>query len=99
FGKSTILMNGEGIWLDGKHIGLQETEVEHENAHSDEIEMFEDSFQLVNQDGIPLANMKYVIVREDGSEESGETDKNGFTHILHTGNKSEILSIRATYDY
>ncbi|MFZ7158187.1 bacteriophage T4 gp5 trimerization domain-containing protein [Avibacterium gallinarum] len=28
FGKNTILMNEEGIWLDGVHIGMQETEVE-----------------------------------------------------------------------
>ncbi|MFZ7323585.1 hypothetical protein ACLSZQ_11160, partial [Avibacterium volantium] len=24
FGKNTILMNEEGIWLDGVHIGMQE---------------------------------------------------------------------------
>lgn len=28
FGKNTILMNEEGIWLDGVHIGMQETEIE-----------------------------------------------------------------------
>ncbi|MDY6215194.1 hypothetical protein, partial [Actinobacillus porcinus] len=31
FGKSTILMNKEGIWLDAVHIGLQEKEIEKEN--------------------------------------------------------------------
>ncbi|MCW9718670.1 MULTISPECIES: hypothetical protein [unclassified Avibacterium] len=28
FGKNTILMNEEGIWLDGVHIGMQEKELQ-----------------------------------------------------------------------
>ncbi|WP_053067706.1 type VI secretion system tip protein TssI/VgrG [Muribacter muris] len=33
FGQSTILMNGEGIWLDAVHIGMQEKDIElEENA-------------------------------------------------------------------
>ncbi|MDO4430887.1 MAG: hypothetical protein Q4B95_06285, partial [Lonepinella koalarum] len=100
FGKSTILINAEGIWLDAVHIGLQEKEIEKENFLGQNIEeIFEDKIQLVNQNNEPLVNMTYIITYKNGKEEKGITDNKGFTHIAKTGNNSEILSIRATYDY
>ena len=42
FGKNTILMNEEGIWLDGVHIGINEKNPQHQNA---EVEFDESELQ------------------------------------------------------
>ena len=41
-GKNTILMNEEGIWLDGVHIGINEKNPQHQNA---EVEFDESELQ------------------------------------------------------
>ena len=46
-------MNGEGIWLDGVHIGLQEREVEKENFLSQGVGPYSHSFVLQDKNGKP----------------------------------------------
>lgn len=47
----------------------------------------------------PIKNTKYIVTRADGSEESGVTDSNGYTHLISTSNSSEIISFKITHDY
>lgn len=61
--------------------------------------IFEDKFKLISQSGEALNNINYQIIKSDGSIENGTTDNNGFTHIVNTTHQSEIISIKATYDY
>ncbi|MBN6076135.1 hypothetical protein HYE59_00935, partial [Aggregatibacter actinomycetemcomitans] len=89
FGKSTILMNAEGIWLDGKHIGLQETEVEHENAHIDEKKAYSHRFILKDSEGKIRKNIAYIIRNGDEVIE-GHTDEEGYTETVYCENESEL---------
>ena len=89
FGKSTILMNAQGIWLDGKHIGLQETEVEHENVHIDEKKSYSHRFVLKDNEGKIRKNVAYIIRKGDEIIE-GHTDAEGCTEIVYAEDESEL---------
>lgn len=48
---------------------------------------------LTNSLGDPLANTRYLIVRQDGTEESGISDENGLTHRLAAHSQAEKFEI------
>ncbi|WP_053067753.1 type VI secretion system tip protein TssI/VgrG [Muribacter muris] len=54
FGQSTILMNAEGIWLDGKHIGMMEKNPVHQNSEM----TFQDANELMPDCLQSLAQLK-----------------------------------------
>lgn len=54
---------------------------------------FDAQCRLTNGLGDPLANTRYLIVRLDGSEESGITDENGLTHRLASHSQAEKFEI------
>lgn len=60
---------------------------------------FDDRYQLMSESGEPIKNTKYVVTKADGSEESGITDNDGYTHLISTSNSSEIISLKITHDY
>ncbi|MBN6077662.1 hypothetical protein HYE59_08990, partial [Aggregatibacter actinomycetemcomitans] len=99
FGKSTILMNGEGIWLDGKHIGLQETKLDlPRNPLSDLNNPLEYShyFVLVDPDSQqPLSNVPYIVRGENNLEIRGRTDREGRTEDIITTLKPQQLNFYA----
>ncbi|WP_133683689.1 PAAR domain-containing protein [Paludibacterium purpuratum] len=55
--------------------------------------MFNDKFQLRDEDDLPLANAEYTIFRADGSKESGKTDGSGHTHMIDDHKAAEIVAI------
>ncbi|UTH73983.1 PAAR domain-containing protein [Chromobacterium sp. IIBBL 290-4] len=55
--------------------------------------MFNDKYQLRDEDGQPLKNAEYTIIRADGSQESGKTDGSGHTHMLDDHKAAEIVAI------
>ncbi|WP_205772705.1 hypothetical protein, partial [Aggregatibacter actinomycetemcomitans] len=63
-----------------KHIGLQETEVEHENNTGGFEDQYQLQFQLTDENGRPHANKKFSIKLPSGEQE-GITDENGFTSV------------------
>ena len=89
FGKSTILMNGEGIWLDGVHIGLQEREVEKENFLSQGVGPYSHTFVLKDNEGHVRKNVSYIIKNGDEILE-GYTDSEGRTETVYCENESEL---------
>ncbi|CAE6881464.1 PAAR domain-containing protein [Ectopseudomonas khazarica] len=54
---------------------------------------FDAQYQLTNSLGDPLANTRYLIVRQDGREESGITDGQGMTHRLAAHGAAEPLEV------
>ena len=54
---------------------------------------FDAQYQLTNSLGDPLANTRYLIVRQDGSEEAGVTDAKGMTHRLAPHGAAESLEV------
>lgn len=83
FGKSTILMNEEGIWLDGKHIGLQEKDIVHENRKIREAAgKYSNKLDLYNIFGSPKEDIPYIVKNSEGEiiqegilDEMGRTDR------------------------
>ena len=61
--------------------------------------IFDDKYQIMSESDEPIKNTKYIVTRADGSEESGVTDSNGYTHLISTSNSSEIISLKITHDY
>ncbi|WP_426715335.1 PAAR domain-containing protein [Chromobacterium violaceum] len=55
--------------------------------------MFNDKYQLQDDDGQPLKNAEYTIIRADGSKENGKTDGNGHTHMIDDHKTAEIVAI------
>lgn len=54
---------------------------------------FDAQCQLLNGLGDPLVNTRYLIVRQDGTEEAGITDEQGLTHRLAPHSAAEPLEI------
>jgi uncharacterized protein (DUF2345 family) len=54
---------------------------------------FDEQFVLTDTTGKPMANSRYLLVREDGSEEEGVTDDQGLTHRLSRHKKAEKIDI------
>lgn len=54
---------------------------------------YDEQFQLKNSLGKPLANTKYLLVRQDGTRESGITDATGLTHRLVPHDGAETVEI------
>lgn len=54
---------------------------------------FDAQYRLTNSLGEPLANTRYLIVRQDGSEEAGVTDAQGMTHRLAPHGAAEPLEV------
>ncbi|MBN6078306.1 hypothetical protein HYE59_12450, partial [Aggregatibacter actinomycetemcomitans] len=82
FGKNTILMNGEGIWLDGKHIGLQETEVDKENFLTKGVQSYAHSFLLKDNRGNIYSDTPYIMIYDETTVE-GISDKGGCTEKVY----------------
>lgn len=57
-------------------------------------EFYDEKFQLMDgKSGLPLGNVEYAIVRQTGAIEHGSTDASGYTHLLSSTQKSEIVDI------
>ena len=54
---------------------------------------FDERFVLLNPEGRPLANRRYLLVRENGRQEGGVTDAQGLTHLLAQHNQAENVDI------
>ncbi|MOA30481.1 PAAR motif protein [compost metagenome] len=54
---------------------------------------FDAQCQLLNGLGSPLANTRYLIIRQDGTEESGVTDESGLTHRLASHRQAEKFEV------
>lgn len=54
---------------------------------------FDERFVLLNPEGRPLANRRYLLVRENGRQEGGITDAQGLTHLLAQHNQAENVDI------
>ena len=55
---------------------------------------FNDFFRLVDDEtGDPFAYCRYVAVRADGQKEFGETDAQGYTHLLSNTSQAEMIRI------
>ena len=89
FGKSTILMNKEGIWLDGVHIGLQEKEIEKKNFLSQGIGPYSHSFVLQDSNGNIYKNMPYTLTYGDKTIE-GITDEKGQTKTIYVEDEKDV---------
>ncbi|WP_293731126.1 type VI secretion system tip protein TssI/VgrG [uncultured Actinobacillus sp.] len=96
FGKSTILMNKEGIWLDAVHIGLQEKEIEKENFLNQGIGPYSHSFVLQDKNGNLHRNMPYVIT-QGNKIFKGISDDEGKTKTIYL-NESEQIDIKIDWD-
>ncbi len=70
FGTSTVLLDKDGVWLDGVHVGL------HERVQNNV------QFHMVDDDEVPYAHTKFTAQLPDGKEIKGITDKDGFTPIF-----------------
>ncbi|WP_253272419.1 PAAR domain-containing protein [Chromobacterium subtsugae] len=55
--------------------------------------LFNDKYQLHDEDGQPLRNAEYTIIRADGSQEHGTSDGSGYTHMIDDHSASEIVAI------
>lgn len=55
--------------------------------------LFNDKFQLRDEEGQPLKNAEYTIIRADGSKENGKTDGSGHTHMIDDHKAAEIVAI------
>ena len=54
-------------------------------------EYFDQAFIIINQEtNQPIPNCKYRIIRADGSIEEGESDEEGYTHIVKNLLEEEI---------
>ncbi|MBN6078307.1 hypothetical protein HYE59_12455, partial [Aggregatibacter actinomycetemcomitans] len=89
FGKSTILMNGEGIWLDGKHIGLQETEVDKENFLTKGVQSYAHFFILKDNRGNIYSNTPYIMTYDEKTIE-GISDKDGRTETVYISDETDV---------
>lgn len=47
-------------------------------------------FQLINDAGEGEANVKYVLIDEDGKEYRGTTDENGYTEIVYSDREMKV---------
>lgn len=54
---------------------------------------FDEQFVLTDTSGAPVANSRYLLVREDGSEEEGVTNDQGLTHRVTRHKQAEKIDI------
>ena len=54
---------------------------------------FDEQFVLTDEQGEPIANQPYLLVRENGARESGTTDAQGRTHRIARHAKAEQIDI------
>lgn len=54
---------------------------------------FDEQFALTDESGAPMADRRYLIVRQDGSQEEGVTNAKGFTHRLSRHDSAETVEI------
>ncbi|MBX8606387.1 PAAR domain-containing protein [Pseudomonas cichorii] len=54
---------------------------------------FDEQFVLTDKSGTPMANSRYLLVREDGSEEEGVTNEKGLTHRVARHKQAEKIDI------
>ncbi|QQZ42022.1 PAAR domain-containing protein [Pseudomonas sp. SK3(2021)] len=54
---------------------------------------FDEQFVLTDKSGAPMANSRYLLVREDGTEEEGVTNEQGLTHRVARHKQAEKIDI------
>ncbi|PJG84210.1 hypothetical protein CVP05_12515 [Conservatibacter flavescens] len=89
FGKSTVLLNESGVWIDGKHIGLQETEVEKDNFLAQGIKPYSHFFVLKDSEGNIHKKVPYKMTIGD-KVIKGITDNDGKTQTIYSDNEKDI---------
>ena len=56
------------------------------------VQRYDEGFVLKDQDtGEPLPNVRYRIVRADGSHEQGVTDSEGRTHVVSSADVEDLV--------
>lgn len=55
--------------------------------------MFNEKYQLRDEEDQPLKGAEYTIIRADGSKEQGKTDDSGHTHMIDDHKAAEIVAI------
>ena len=55
--------------------------------------MFNEKYQLHDEEGQPLTNAEYTIIRADGSKEHGKSDGSGYTHMIDDHETAEVVAI------
>ncbi|AZE20327.1 hypothetical protein C4K09_5911 [Pseudomonas chlororaphis subsp. aureofaciens] len=54
---------------------------------------FDEQFALTDEAGAPIANRRYLLVREDGTQEEGITNDAGITHRLARHERAEKVEV------
>ncbi|OLF51092.1 PAAR domain-containing protein [Pseudomonas chlororaphis] len=54
---------------------------------------FDEQFALTDESGAPIANRRYLLVREDGTQEEGTTNDAGLTHRLARHVRAEKVEV------
>lgn len=54
---------------------------------------FDEQFVLTDESGAPMANRRYLIIRESGAQEEGVTSDAGLTHRLARHDSAEKVDI------
>lgn len=54
---------------------------------------FDEQFVLTDKSGAPMANSRYMLVREDGTQEEGVTNEKGLTHRVARHKQAEKIDI------
>ncbi|AUH51039.1 hypothetical protein CXB49_09555 [Chromobacterium sp. ATCC 53434] len=55
--------------------------------------MFNEKYQLHDEEGQPLKSAEYTIIRSDGSKEHGTSDDSGYTHMIDDHKVAEVVAI------
>lgn len=55
--------------------------------------VFNEKYQLYDEEGQPLKNAEYTIIRADGSKEHGKSDGSGYTHMIDDHDQAEVIAI------
>ncbi|MCC5882111.1 MAG: PAAR domain-containing protein [Halomonas sp.] len=54
---------------------------------------YNERLRLLDPNGLPIANQRYVIVRQDGVHERGMTDQDGITHLVNDHGDPERIKV------
>jgi len=54
---------------------------------------FDEQFVLADESGAPIANRRYLLVRENGLQEEGVTSDSGLTHRLARHDSTEKIDV------
>ncbi|MDR8367759.1 PAAR domain-containing protein [Pseudomonas sp. JL3] len=105
---TTVLINGkpaatvDSVGTHGNKVTAGSSTVIIGNSHSPApfvaplpviIPGFDEQFVLTDKSGTPMANRRYLLIRENGLQEEGVTSDTGLTHRVARHNSAEKVDI------